>query len=56
MNASIRTVPIVSKKCRRVEVLASEVRELTTPLLGLYTDDGTEGGAAALYMSEEPLE
>lgn len=37
-------------------MLASEVRELMGPLLGLYTDDGTEGGAAALYMSEETLE
>ena len=56
MNASMRTVPMVSKKWRRVEELASEVRELTTPLLGLYTDDGTDGGAAALYMSDEPFE
>jgi hypothetical protein len=47
---------MVSKKWRRVELLASEVRELTTPLFGLYTDDGTDGGAAALYMSDEPFE
>jgi len=56
MKASIRTVPIVSKKCCRVDVLASEVRELTAPLLGLYTVDGTDGGAAALYISDEPFE
>ena len=48
MKASIRTVPMVSKKCRFVELLASEVRELMAPLLGLYTEEGTEGGAAAL--------
>ena len=47
---------MVSKKWRRVEVLASEVLELTAPLFGLYTDEGTDGGAAALYMSDEPLE
>jgi hypothetical protein len=56
MKASIRIVPMVSKKCRLVEVLASDVRELMAPLLGLYTEDGTEGGAAALYISDEPLE
>jgi len=37
-------------------VLASEVRELMAPLLGLYTDEGTDGGTPALYMSDEPLE
>jgi hypothetical protein len=47
---------MVSKKCRFVELLASEVLELIAPLFGLYTDEGTEGGAAALYMSDEPLE
>jgi hypothetical protein len=56
MKASIRTVPMVSKKCRRVEVLASDVRELMAPLFGLYTDEGTDGGAAALYMSDDPFE
>lgn len=52
----MRTVPIVSKKCLRVDVLASEVLELRAPLFGLYTDEGTEGGTPALYMSDEPLE
>lgn len=47
---------MVSKKCLRVEVLASDVRELMALPLGLYTDDGTEGGTPALYMSDEPLE
>tara|TARA_R110002003_G_scaffold433_14_gene19808 strand:+ start:2066 stop:2230 length:165 start_codon:yes stop_codon:yes gene_type:complete len=47
---------MVSKKCRRVEVLASDVRELMAPLFGLYTDEGTDGGAAALYMSDDPFE
>jgi hypothetical protein len=56
INASMRTVPMVSKKCRRVDVLASDVLELIAPLLGLYTDEGTEGGAAALYMSDDTFE
>jgi hypothetical protein len=56
MNASIRTVPIASRKCERADVLASEVRLLRAPFVGLYTDDGTEGGCAELYMSDEPLE
>jgi hypothetical protein len=56
MKASMRTVPMVSKKWRRVEVLASDVLELIAPLLGLYTDDGTDGGTPALYMSDETLE
>lgn len=55
MNASMRMVPIVSKK-GRVEVLASEVRVLAMTLLGLYTEDGTDGGILLLYMSEEPEE
>lgn len=56
MKASILTVPMVSKKCWRVEVLASEVLVLIAPLLGLYTDEGTDGGNPALYMSDEPFE
>jgi hypothetical protein len=56
MKASMRTVPMVSKKCCRVEVLASDVRELATTLWGLYTEDGIEGGMLLLYMSEEPVE
>jgi hypothetical protein len=56
IKASIRIVPMVSKKCLRVEVLASDVRELIAPLFELYIDDGTEGGTPALYMSDEPLE
>lgn len=55
MKASIRTVPIESKKCWRVEVLASDVLVLVITLCGLYTDDGTEGGCM-LYMSEDPEE
>jgi hypothetical protein len=55
MNASIRTVPIESKKCRRVDVLASEVLVLATTLCGLYTDDGTDGGCM-LYTSLDPEE
>jgi hypothetical protein len=39
-----------------VDVLASEVLELIAPLFELYTDDGIEGGAAALYISDDPLE
>ena len=56
MKASIRTVPIGSKKWLRVDVLASEVRLLPTPLVGLYTDDGTEGGCMDEYLSDDPLE
>ena len=56
MNASIRTVPIVSKKCWRVDVLASDVRVLAMTLWGLYIDDGTDGGCMLLYISEEPEE
>jgi hypothetical protein len=55
MNASIRTVPIESKKCCRVEVLASDVRALAIVLGGLYTVDGADGGGM-LYISEEPDE
>jgi hypothetical protein len=56
MKASMRTVPIVSKKCCRVDVLASDVRELGATLWGLYTEEGIEGGCMLLYMSEEPVE
>jgi hypothetical protein len=52
MKASMRTVPMESKKCWRVDVLASEVLELARTLWGLYTDDGTDGGC----ISEEPYE
>ena len=45
---------MVSKKCCRVEVLASEVLVLVITLWGLYTDDGTDGGM--LYISEDPEE
>ena len=55
MKASMRTVPMQSKK-GRVEVLASEVRVLAMTLVGLYTEDGTDGGCLLLYMSEEPEE
>jgi len=55
-KASMRTVPIVSKNGRRIEVLASEVLELMAPLLPLYTVDGTDGGLLALYISDETLE
>jgi hypothetical protein len=54
MKASMRTVPIASKKCWRVEVLASEVLPLVITLCGLYTDEGTDGGM--LYMSDDPEE
>jgi hypothetical protein len=37
-------------------VLASDVRLLATPLVGLYTVDGTEGGCLDEYLSDEPLE
>jgi hypothetical protein len=53
MKASIRTVPIESKKCCLVEVLASEVLVLAMTLCGLYTDDGTDGGCI-LYISDDP--
>lgn len=56
MKASMRMVPMLLKKCWRVDVLASEVRELATPLVELYTDDGTEGGCMVLHMSDDPLE
>jgi len=55
MKASIRTVPMASKKWLRADVLASDVRLLTTPD-GLYTDEGTEGGCMAEYLSDDPLE
>lgn len=54
MKASIRTVPMESKKCWRVEVLASEVLLLVITLCGLYTEDGTDGGM--LCMSDDPVE
>ena len=55
MKASMRTVPIVSKK-GLVEVLASEVRVLAMTLAGLYTVEGTDGGCLLLYISEEAVE
>lgn len=56
MKASIRTVPMASKKWLRADVLASDVRLLTTPLVGLYTEEGTEGGCMDEYLSDDPLE
>jgi len=47
---------MASKKCRLVDVLASDVLELTIPLLGLYTELGADGGIPALYMSDETFE
>lgn len=54
MKASMRTVPMESRKLGRAELLASEVLVLVMTLAGLYTEDGTEGGW--LYMSEDPEE
>jgi hypothetical protein len=56
MKASMRTVPMVSKKCCRVDELASDVLVLAIPLCGLYIEDGTDGGCILLYMSDEPEE
>lgn len=47
---------MASKKCWRVDVLASDVLVLVMALCGLYTDDGTDGGCIEGYMSEDPDE
>jgi hypothetical protein len=47
---------MVSRKCWRVEVLASEVLVLIAPLFGLYTEEGADGGRPALYISDDPFE